>query len=65
MKRIIHFLEGLKMTIVGGIALAASLVLLLADIKVAFDPAWITVAICGIPLLYLAITRLIFQRSVL
>ena len=62
MKRIIHFLEGLKMTIVGGIALAASLVLLLADIKVAFDPAWITVAICGIPLLYLAITRLIFQR---
>lgn len=62
MKRIIHFFEGLKMTIVGGIALAASLVLLLADTKVAFDPAWITVVICGTPLLYLAVTRLLFQR---
>jgi cation transport ATPase len=26
------------------------------------DPAWITVVISGLPLLYLAITRLVFQK---
>ncbi|MCD7714389.1 MAG: cation-translocating P-type ATPase, partial [Prevotella sp.] len=54
--------EGLRMTIVSGIALAISLVLLLMDIHVAVDPAWLTVIISGVPLLYLAVTRLIFQR---
>ncbi len=62
MKRIIKFLESLKMTIVGGVALVISLILWLADINVKFDPAWITVVISGLPLLYSAITRLIFQR---
>ena len=52
------------MTVAGGIALAVSLVLMLADIEVILDPAWITIVICGIPLLYLAVTRLIFQRWV-
>ncbi len=60
----IKFLEGMKMTIVGGVALAISLILMLSGIKVMVDPAWITVVICGIPLLYLAVTRLIFQRWV-
>lgn len=62
MKKISDFLAGLPMTIVGGIFLVISLVLLLTDTKIAFDPAWVTVAICGLPLLYLAITRLIFQK---
>ncbi|MCD7709852.1 MAG: cation-translocating P-type ATPase [Porphyromonadaceae bacterium] len=64
MERFIQFLEGLKMTIIGGVALAVSLVLLLNDIQVTIDPAWITVLISGIPLLYLALTRLIFQRAI-
>lgn len=64
MKRIIAFLEGVKMTVAGGIALAISLILMLSGIEVKVDPAWITVVICGIPLLYLAVTRLIFQRWV-
>lgn len=64
MKDIIKFLEGLKMTVVGGVALAISLILMLSGIKGVIDPAWITVVICGIPLLYLAVTRLIFQRWV-
>ncbi|MCD8288020.1 MAG: hypothetical protein LUC18_04180, partial [Porphyromonadaceae bacterium] len=64
MERFIQFLEGLKMTIIGGVALAASLVLLLNDIQVTIDPAWITVLISGIPLLYLALTRLISQRAI-
>ncbi len=50
------------MTIVSGIALAISLVLLLMKVRVAVDPAWLTVIISGVPLLYLAVTRLIFQR---
>lgn len=64
MKRTIKFFESLKMTIIGGIALAISLILMLSGIKTVFDPAWITIVICGIPLLYLALTRLIFQRWV-
>ncbi len=55
------FLEGPRMTIVGGIALAASLALMLAGMDVVFDPAWVTVAICGLPLLYLALTRLLLH----
>ncbi|MCD8281989.1 MAG: cation-translocating P-type ATPase [Prevotella sp.] len=62
MERIVHQLEGMRMTVVSGIALAASLVLLLAGVRPAFDPAWITVVISGVPLLYLAVTRLVFQR---
>ncbi len=57
-----EYLESLKMTILSGIALLISLIFLLSDIKVKFDPAWITVIISGLPLLYLAIVRLIFQR---
>ncbi len=62
MEKLIRFLESLKMTILGGIALAVSLVLWLTDVHSAFDPAWITVFISGLPLLYWAITRLLFQR---
>ncbi|MCP3896203.1 MULTISPECIES: cation-translocating P-type ATPase [Bacteroidales] len=64
MKKIFSFLESLPMTIVGGVFLAISLVLLLTDTKMLIDPAWVTVFICGLPLLYLALTRLIFQRWV-
>lgn len=62
MKKIIHFFEGWPMTIVGGVALGVSLILLLTNCAWAVDPAWITIIICGLPLLYLAITRLIFQK---
>ncbi len=62
MERLVKFFEGLQMTIVSGVALAVSLTLLLLKVRVAIDPAWITVVISGLPLLYLAITRLIFQR---
>ena len=50
------------MTLIGGIFLLASLILLLTKTEVMIDPAWVTVIICGFPLLYLALTRLIFQR---
>lgn len=35
---------------------------MLSGVKIGIDPAWVTVIICGFPLLYLALTRLIFQK---
>ncbi len=64
MERLIKFLESLRMTIVGGVALLASLTLWLTGVEVRVDPAWLTVFICGLPLLWLAVTRLLFQRWV-
>lgn len=29
-----------------------------------FDPAWVTVIICGIPLLYLAVWRVIYNKGI-
>lgn len=63
-------LSGTKMTIVSGGFLACSLALLIyknvtgADIDPWLDPALVTVAISGYPLLYLAVTRLVRQRWV-
>ena len=37
---------------------------MLMDIPVAFDPAWVSVLICGLPLLYLAISRIIFNKGI-
>ena len=53
---------GLKATIVSGIFLLASLVLMLTGKQVPVDPAWVTVILSGYPLLYLAITRLVYQK---
>lgn len=64
MKKISSFFESFPMIIIGGAFLAMSLVLLLTNTKVVIDPAWATVLICGLPLAYLAITRLIFQKWV-
>ncbi len=63
-KKINRLLSGIPMTIAAAVFLAASLILLLTDTRFPVDPAWITVIICGFPLLYLAITRLIFRRWV-
>ncbi len=57
-----NFLGSLPMTVVGGLFLAASLTLMLMGKEIAFDPAWITVFICGLPLLYAALTMLLFER---
>ena len=62
LKRISDFFAGVKMTAVSGVCLAASLVMLLADVNPILDPAWITVVLSGYPLLYLALTRLFFEK---
>ncbi|WP_323735712.1 cation-translocating P-type ATPase [Methanosphaera sp. ISO3-F5] len=65
-EKIMRVLEGLKMTIVGGIFLLISLFFVLTGTKIPYylDPAWVTIIICGIPLVYLALTRLIYEHWV-
>ena len=63
-KKINDFLAGIPMTIVGGIFLAISLALSLTENKVPVDPAWVSVIICGIPLLYLSVWRIIYNHGI-
>lgn len=72
-KKINDFLAGLPMTIVAGVFLLLDLAPHLAEkfggtaahwSFLPFDPAWITVIISGVPLLYLAIWRIIHNRGV-
>lgn len=63
MKKVNRILSGVPMTIVSGIFLAISLVLMLNKIDILIDPAWFSVLISGIPLLYLAIWRVIYNKG--
>ena len=64
LKRINDFLAGLPMTIVGGILLVFSFVLPRVGVSLPIDPAWGTVVISGIPLLYLAVWRIIYNPGI-
>lgn len=55
--RINHKLAGVPMTIISGVFLLASLLLMLRKMDTSFDPAWASVIISGLPLLYLALWR--------
>lgn len=72
-KKFIVFLAGLPMTIVAGIFLLLDLIPHLIEefggipahfSFLPFDPAWVTVIISGIPLLYLAIWRIIYNPGI-
>lgn len=62
--RVNDFLAGLPMTIVGGIFLVMSFVFPRTGIVLPVDLAWITVIICGLPLLYLAVWRAIDNKGI-
>ena len=64
LKRFVDFLSGIPMTAVGGVCLAASLGLSLYGVEVAPDPAWGAVLICGLPLLYLALWRVVHNPGI-
>lgn len=64
LKRINDFFAGLPMTVAGGVFLIMSYAFQRAGITLPMDPAWISVIICGIPLLYLAIWRVINNKGV-
>lgn len=62
MKKINDFLAGLPMTIVAGVFLLLSLGSMVFHWNLPFDLAWFTMIISGIPMLYLALTRLFYQK---
>ncbi len=73
LKKLNDFLAGLPMAIVAGVFLLVDLVPHLieefggAPVSLAFlpfDPAWVTILISGIPLLYLAIWRVIYNPGI-
>ena len=64
MKKMNDFLSGTPMTIVSGVFLIVSLLMSINGINPIFDPAWISVIISGIPLLYLAIWRIIYNKGI-
>lgn len=63
-KKINNFLAGIPMTVVGGGFLVISLLLSLTGNKLPIDPAWVSVIICGIPLLYLSLWRIIHNHGI-
>lgn len=63
-QKINDFLAGVPMTAVGGVFLVISLVLSLKGISVPVDPAWMAVIICGIPLLYLSVWRMVHNHGI-
>lgn len=64
LKKINNFLAGIPMTVVGGGFLVISLLLSLTGNKLPIDPAWVSVIICGIPLLYLSLWRIIHNHGI-
>lgn len=64
LKKINDILAGLPMTLVGAVFLVFSFALPRVGINLPVDPAWITVLISGIPLLYLAVWRIIHNRGI-
>ena len=63
-RKINDFLAGIPMTITGGLFLLLSLYLSISDIEMMIDPAWVAVIICGIPLVYLALWRIIYNKGI-
>ena len=63
-KKINDVLAGLPMTLVGGVFLLASFILPRAGVPAGEHLAWICLIICGLPLLYLAVWRLIFNQGI-
>ena len=61
---IMDYLAGLKMTILSAVFLLIAVICMIFNINPIINPAWGAVIISGLPLLYLAIERLIFQKWV-
>lgn len=64
LEKINTLLSGMKATLIAGVFLVLSFVLSRSGIHCPFDPAWMTVFISGLPLLYLAIRRLIYNSGI-
>lgn len=60
----VEFLKRIPLTVISGVCLVISLVLSLLDITLWVDPAWVSVIISGIPLLYLALWRVVYNKGI-
>lgn len=63
-KKMNELLTSIPATLAGGVFLVLSFALTRAGVDMPLDPAWITVMISGIPLLYLAIWRMIYNPGI-
>ena len=64
LKKINDFLAGMPMTLIGGAFLILSFVMPKMGVSPLVDPAWLTVVISGIPLLYLALWRVVYNPGI-
>ena len=64
LKKINDILAGMPMTLVGGVFLILSFVMPKMGVSPLVDPAWVTVIISGIPLLYLALWRVVYNPGI-
>lgn len=64
LKKINDFLASVPATLAGGVFLILSFVLPGMGVELPVDPAWITVLISGLPLLYLAIWRVLYHPGI-
>lgn len=63
-KKLNDILAGIPATLVGGIFLLMSFIFPRVNIILPVDPAWVTIFICGLPLLYLAVKRIIYNPGI-
>ncbi len=63
-RKVNDVLAGIPMTCVAGIALLVSLIFGALHVSTPVDPAWAAVFICGIPLLYLSVWRIIHNPGI-
>lgn len=63
-EEICEFLEGVYVIIAGGVFVAISLILSLLNVDIPVDPAWITFIICGYPIFYGAVKKLIKKKGI-
>ena len=64
LKKINDLLSGIKMTMIGLMFLILSFTFPRVGINLPIDPAWVTIIISGIPLLYLAVWRIIYNPGI-
>lgn len=64
LKKLIHLLSSIPATLIGGAFLILSFVSPKLNVTLPADPAWITVIISGLPLLYSAIRKLIKNKGI-
>ncbi|MDR2547111.1 MAG: cation-translocating P-type ATPase [Lachnospiraceae bacterium] len=65
LRKIFIWSSGILPTAIGGVFLTISLVVIvILKIEIPLDPAWVAIGLCGYPLLYLAIWRLLFRKGI-